>query len=373
MAFLVEEIEKLPAGWEAKYLDCQSEQYSYSLEFSKCGLTVNALIPEKYPEDHAVIDMGGNDWKDVHEDMQRRVMQSVHELAKVYGGQPMLGVLLEEAWNMTRSEPLVTPVIQKHAVKPTQHTKKQKKKTELSRDLPPPTKTSVNISKDKQHNDSETKKNSNRKKGQKLPSMKTAKDVINRLKWDEQLKNENFIVGYEDRFQGIIEVPVWCLNWEDDIAATGPDDKLAIPEHRIQHFKWNSEIVWERITRTDYMFGSTEKGCDIVEFIKRYQAQTVKKSQQCHEPCHDEQENADVGRKSPCRIENQNTSSTSGNGDYFVNSTHSSNSNSVDAHSGSKGEGDHFALEEQTVEGDSKSTSVHCDSILISLSESHVD
>lgn len=93
-----------------------------------------------------------------------------------------------------------------------------------------------------------------------------------RLKWDEQLKDESFIVGYEDRFEGIIEVPVWSLNWEDDIAATGPNDKLAIPEHRIQHFKWNSEIVWERSTRTDFMFGSTGSGCDIVEFIKRLEA-----------------------------------------------------------------------------------------------------
>lgn len=106
-------------------------------------------------------------------------MQNIHELAKVYKGQRMLSVLLEEAWTMTRSKPLQTLEVHEEGVKPTQHTRKQKK-GDSTEDCPPQTKTTINTHKNKQQKDSEMKKNSNRKKGQKLPSMKTAKDVINR-------------------------------------------------------------------------------------------------------------------------------------------------------------------------------------------------
>lgn len=76
-------------------------------------------------------------------------------------------------------------------------------------------------------------------------------------------------MGYEDRFLGIIEAPVFDLNWEDDISSTGPKDKLAIPEHRIAYFKWNSEKIWDKKSRTDNVFGSTGSKVDIVKFIAR--------------------------------------------------------------------------------------------------------
>lgn len=47
------------------------------------------------------------------------------------------------------------------------------------------------------------------------------------------------------------------LNWADDIASTGPDDVLVLPEHRIYTFLWKSKVIWDREKRVDRVFGST--------------------------------------------------------------------------------------------------------------------
>ena len=41
--------------------------------------------------------------------------------------------------------------------------------------------------------------------GGKKKSMKTATDVISRIMWDDALPTESFVVGYLDRFIGIME------------------------------------------------------------------------------------------------------------------------------------------------------------------------
>ena len=40
---------------------------------------------------------------------------------------------------------------------------------------------------------------------EKKASMKTAEDVISRIRWDEQLPKDDFIVGYIDRFVGKLQ------------------------------------------------------------------------------------------------------------------------------------------------------------------------
>ena len=85
--------------------------------------------------------------------------------------------------------------------------------------------------------------------------MRTAEDVINRIKWDEMLPEESFTVGYLDRFLGVQEEPFSTFSWED---LAGADyDVLAIPQHRIQYFKYKTEKVWEKSERLDLVFGST--------------------------------------------------------------------------------------------------------------------
>ena len=44
------------------------------------------------------------------------------------------------------------------------------------------------------------KKEVEEKRGGKLPSMKTAADVISRLQWDKQMPVDKFTVGYVDRY-----------------------------------------------------------------------------------------------------------------------------------------------------------------------------
>jgi len=100
---------------------------------------------------------------------------------------------------------------------------------------------------------------------QKKSRMRTALDVINRIKWDKDFKQENFIVGYTDRFRGLLEEEFNNFTWED--LASLDWDTLAIPQHRIQYFKYKSEKVWEKESRLDLVFGSTGSTVDILNLM----------------------------------------------------------------------------------------------------------
>lgn len=87
--------------------------------------------------------------------------------------------------------------------------------------------------------------------------LRPASDVLNRLRWDPNLDPADYIIGYEDRFLGAKEL---CLEkWK-----TEQTDEEFIPQHRILFFrkKFNvegdgkGEVVWERATRIDKVFGS---------------------------------------------------------------------------------------------------------------------
>lgn len=81
--------------------------------------------------------------------------------------------------------------------------------------------------------------------------LRSASDVLNRLRWDAEFDIENYIVGYDDRFLGEREMPVG--QWKADLT-----DEAFIPMHRILYFKRKSDgvKVWDRETRTDLLFGS---------------------------------------------------------------------------------------------------------------------
>ncbi|XP_053546724.1 leukocyte receptor cluster member 9 isoform X2 [Bombina bombina] len=102
----------------------------------------------------------------------------------------------------------------------------------------------------------------------KKPPMKTALDVISRIRWDAMLPKECFSVGYLDRFLGIIEKPFSAFSW-DDLASVSYD-VLAIPKHRIQYFKFKDLVVWDKSTRTDNVFGSAGSGMTILDVIEKY-------------------------------------------------------------------------------------------------------
>lgn len=91
--------------------------------------------------------------------------------------------------------------------------------------------------------------------GAKKPALRTAADVIRRIRWDPRLDPADFSVGYTDRFLGVQEEPFCAFCWDQPLAALGPG-VLAVPQHRICYFRFRGLLVWDRASRTDLIFGS---------------------------------------------------------------------------------------------------------------------
>lgn len=91
----------------------------------------------------------------------------------------------------------------------------------------------------------------------KKPRMRTADDVISRILWDPSVDASDFVVGYVDRFLGVLERPFNDFNWDTDPCDCDYSAELALPRHRIQYFTYRGHRVWDRHTRTDRVFGST--------------------------------------------------------------------------------------------------------------------
>ena len=107
----------------------------------------------------------------------------------------------------------------------------------------------------------------------KKSSMKTAEDVISRIEWDTRLDSRCFRVGYDDRFLGLQEKPFSDFDFKVDLSTVSDRHSviLAIPKHRIRYFKYNNEIVWDKETRTDLMFGSTGNQETINDVLQRHE------------------------------------------------------------------------------------------------------
>ena len=108
----------------------------------------------------------------------------------------------------------------------------------------------------------------------KLPSMKTAADVISRLQWDRALPTEHFAVGYLDRFLGVLEQPFTAFCWED-LASVDDVEVLAVPQHRIHYFKYRGEKVWDKASRLDLVFGSQGEKRTIKDVMVQVDAKKV--------------------------------------------------------------------------------------------------
>ncbi|XP_059196035.1 leukocyte receptor cluster member 9 [Centropristis striata] len=91
----------------------------------------------------------------------------------------------------------------------------------------------------------------------KKPRMRTADDVISRILWDSSVEGSEFVVGYVDRFLGVLERPFNDFNWDTDPCDCDYSSELALPRHRIQYFTYRGHRVWDRHSRTDRVFGST--------------------------------------------------------------------------------------------------------------------
>ncbi|XP_032831966.2 leukocyte receptor cluster member 9 [Petromyzon marinus] len=89
----------------------------------------------------------------------------------------------------------------------------------------------------------------------KLPAMRTAWDVVSRVRWDETLDAAEWSVVYVDRFLGELERPFLDFWWGG--LAGAPHGELAVPQHRVRRLRWRGECVWDRERRLDRVFGST--------------------------------------------------------------------------------------------------------------------
>lgn len=132
-----------------------------------------------------------------------------------------------------------------------------------------PTLTRVNTETKKTVSDVEIEEESESSK--KAP-MKTAGDVRRRIQWDENISKEEITVGYMDRFLGLKECKFGNFDWGDIVLADL--GALAIPEHRINYFKYKNEIIWDKNTRLDNVYGSTGSNITIYDVIERLGATT---------------------------------------------------------------------------------------------------
>ena len=70
--------------------------------------------------------------------------------------------------------------------------------------------------------------------------------VYHRVMWDEAIAREEMEVGYEDRFVGVLFMPVLKFRH------TG-DETTEIPFHRVRFFRYRGQIVWDREAKIDLM------------------------------------------------------------------------------------------------------------------------
>jgi 2'-5' RNA ligase/uncharacterized protein (UPF0248 family)/endonuclease/exonuclease/phosphatase family metal-dependent hydrolase len=85
------------------------------------------------------------------------------------------------------------------------------------------------------------------------PSLRPIQDIMSRIQWDIDggYDVDNFVIGYEDRFEGTMEIPLAAWKREST-------HEEFIPMHRIVWIKnkESGEKVWDRYTRLDAVFGS---------------------------------------------------------------------------------------------------------------------
>lgn len=75
--------------------------------------------------------------------------------------------------------------------------------------------------------------------------MITAKEFLNKIKWDKRENPKDYSIAYFDRIKKIlVEIPYESIEIEGDFILT--IDGKNIPMHRIKQIKKNKKIVWER-------------------------------------------------------------------------------------------------------------------------------
>jgi poly(A) polymerase len=75
----------------------------------------------------------------------------------------------------------------------------------------------------------------------KKEKLRTAKNIIDKIMWDPNIKAEDFRVGFLDKLEGVLEMPFSEL------------ESSEIKEYRIEYFKRGKEVVWDKKKRIDIL------------------------------------------------------------------------------------------------------------------------
>ncbi|KAK6176356.1 hypothetical protein SNE40_014656 [Patella caerulea] len=157
----------------------------------------------------------------------------------------------------------------------------------------------------------------------KQASMKTSADVIKRIQWDSDLPQEEFLVGYMDRFIGIQEKYFSAFSWED--IASVDYNVLAIPKHRIEYFKYKDLKVWDKPTRLDNVFGSLGSGKTIKNIIDNYEEEY--ETWLKNHPKDESEEKTNEDKKKDCNGDDNSTDEDDSDDDGIVVSLDSASIN----------------------------------------------
>ena len=123
------------------------------------------------------------------------------------------------------------------------------------------------------------------------PPLRPAKDVLNRIRHDPLLSEDEYVIDYHDRHMpNVMEIDVASWKGGGDVT-----DEEWIPQHRILYFRRKDEggrKTWDRVRRLDRIFGSgtleTEKHAELVcDVLSGHENPEGRIKEQSDKPQHD--------------------------------------------------------------------------------------
>lgn len=82
--------------------------------------------------------------------------------------------------------------------------------------------------------------------------MQTAQEILSRIRWDENLAKDEFVIGYYDRVEHeIIRVAFKEIHFPQDDhfsfeVVDEYEDIHSIPYHRVKEIYQNGKLIWHR-------------------------------------------------------------------------------------------------------------------------------
>lgn len=87
------------------------------------------------------------------------------------------------------------------------------------------------------------------RRGKQKEKLRPCQDVVMQLRWDARFRESDYVLGYEERFAGIREVPLIDFL-----------DESEIPWHRIRYVRFQQQLVWDREQRIDLIVSGEHTG-----------------------------------------------------------------------------------------------------------------